>query len=250
MQQNEKLMFWGAVSRAVRAPSEVDRKINLVVSPFPPTRWVGTDNADSEELLAYELGIRKQLGNRLVLDLSLFYNEYDKIRSLTPTAFPVLDPDYGLIFPRFSDDNIYGETYGFELRAITDLSDKTKLELGYSFLEVQMHNKDAAPDVAKERQLETAVPEQMLYAKLDYKPVDKLLFQLGLRYVDEVDTYDVDSYIEMDVNIAYQINEKLKLELSGRNLLDNHHPEWGFISQNFITTEVERSFFAKLTYTF
>ena len=55
-------------------------------------------------------------------------------------------------------------------------------------LNEQMHNYDnGAADVNKEQQLEEVVPEQMLYAKLDYKPTDKLLVQLGLRFMDDLD---------------------------------------------------------------
>ena len=69
---------WAAVSRALRTPSRADN--DLFVSgafTFLPNR-----DLDPEEVLAYELGYRAQVHDRLAFDLTVFYNDYDRLRSV------------------------------------------------------------------------------------------------------------------------------------------------------------------------
>ena len=51
-------MLWAAISRAVRTPSRIDRR--LYVPGNPPYAIVGGPDFESEKLLAYELGYRLQ----------------------------------------------------------------------------------------------------------------------------------------------------------------------------------------------
>src|SRR5690606_13001406 len=65
---------WAAVSRAVRAPSRIDRDISLPAAGSPIVILEGGDDFQSETLLAYEIGFRAQVGARAGISLSTFYN--------------------------------------------------------------------------------------------------------------------------------------------------------------------------------
>src|SRR4051812_13006365 len=83
---HEKHSFWASVSRAVRTPSQADsdsRITSAVVPGVPPTVvWLqGNPDFRSEILIAYELGYRVQPHPKVSLDLALFYNDYDRLRS-------------------------------------------------------------------------------------------------------------------------------------------------------------------------
>ncbi|WP_255702562.1 TonB-dependent receptor domain-containing protein [Fulvivirga ulvae] len=86
----EKWMVWGAVSRAVRMPSRVDRDISQGSPPYF-VLLAGNPGFQSETLIAWEVGCRGKIDNRGAMAISLFYNNYDNIRSTE------LDPD--VIFP-------------------------------------------------------------------------------------------------------------------------------------------------------
>src|SRR5713226_9727952 len=83
--------LWAAVSRAVRAPSRIDRE--LFAPGQPPYFIQGGPNFRSEELLAYELGYRAQALDRLGVSLATFYHRYDHLRSIEmvnpPAPFPI-----------------------------------------------------------------------------------------------------------------------------------------------------------------
>ncbi len=58
--------LWGAVSRAVRTPSRVDRDVSEPAPAFPPVVLEGVSNFISEKVVAYELGYRAELSSGLV----------------------------------------------------------------------------------------------------------------------------------------------------------------------------------------
>ncbi len=66
---------WAAVSRAVRAPSRIDRDLNE--APVL-TILKGSEDFHSEKVLAYELGWRARASARLTTSLATFYNNYDR----------------------------------------------------------------------------------------------------------------------------------------------------------------------------
>ena len=100
-------VVWGAVSRAVRMPSRVDRDL-AQPSEFPII-LVGSDDFDSETLIAYELGYRFDVSSRFTALISAFYNDYDHLRSLSFTPATVI--------PFFFANDLQGETHGIELSA-------------------------------------------------------------------------------------------------------------------------------------
>ena len=72
---NEKQVVWGAISRAVRTPSRVDRQVSTLITS--PSILKGNPQFESEDLLAYELGYRVKPHQKVFLTLSTFYNMYD-----------------------------------------------------------------------------------------------------------------------------------------------------------------------------
>lgn len=80
--------FWGAISRAARTPSRSEMDLQSVrdiqtFAYFPPIlqKFAGNRDFESEQLTAYEIGYRVYLPNSISLDLTTFYNSYNKLRS-------------------------------------------------------------------------------------------------------------------------------------------------------------------------
>jgi outer membrane receptor protein involved in Fe transport len=79
---------WTSVSRAVRTPSRGEREAMITPavlppgalfpdSPATPVQTIGSPRLGSEVVVAYELGYRRQFGERASLDLSAFWNDYE-----------------------------------------------------------------------------------------------------------------------------------------------------------------------------
>src|SRR6202043_946479 len=71
-------LLWAAVSRAVRAPSRLDRDLFEVLGPVV---YIRGGNFQDEKLTAYESGYRSQPSAKSSVSISAFYNVYSDLRS-------------------------------------------------------------------------------------------------------------------------------------------------------------------------
>ena len=245
--------LWGAVSRAVRTPSRVDHDGFVVVKILdagpPPVALVyqGNDNFDSEELTAWELGYRFHGSDTLSFDLSLFFNDYDDLRSgeklgIAPPP-PVSPPVFGLLVT--PTNRLYAESHGLELSVDWRPSTQWQINFGYAYLDIQTHAKSSTNDILPSS-TEGLSPENQFTLSTYYKIKSNVQFNLIGRYVDELPTNDTDAYFELDAGVEWQLKPRLALSFVGRNLLDAEHRE---TSDTFLSTEetlVQREFYLKM----
>ncbi|MDB6057065.1 MAG: ligand-gated TonB-dependent outer rane channel, partial [Verrucomicrobiales bacterium] len=242
---------WASVSRAVRTPSEAesDIRLNVAVPGVPPGAITSFGNSDihSESLLAYEIGYRFQPSRRLNLDLTAFYNDYSRLRSLQP--LPPLSPFFPpTIHPSVVANRLTGEGYGGEASATFDaVPELWSLKGGYSFLKLNIHRANG-PDQTSELMYEGSSPENQFFVLSTFELPWHLEFNTTVRYVDRLNGPGVPSYMEMDARLAWHPKTNLEFAIVGQNLLHEHHREF---APNFILTqqtEVERGVYAKVTF--
>ncbi len=253
----QKHSLWAAVSRAVRTPSRVEDTGQITIGvfelpspPYPagifvPFSVIGNQDMDAEELLAYETGYRFQATENLSLDITLFYNIYDNLQT------------YQLTNSLQFINGMEGKTYGGEVAAGWEPYPWLTTELSYSYIELQMDIGDGL-DPDYEIVTEESIPKHQVSIRSNIDLGHNVQLNLWGRYVDTLKTattqahdlgMEVDSYVELDANIAWQLREGLELMLVGQNLLDNHHLE--FIQEYFTApVEIERGIYAKLTWEF
>jgi iron complex outermembrane receptor protein len=236
-------MVWAAVSRAVRTPSRVDRDLH---QPRPPPAILtGNPEFKSETVIAYELGYRAQLGAKTSGSLSLFYNEYDDVRSLSFTPATIL--------PLFFENNLEGETHGLELSVHYLVAEWWRLQGGYDLLRENIRVKSGRTDINHALN-ETADPHHQFSLRSAMDLPGGVQLDLAFRQVDSFPINNggvvatVAGYHELDAQLAWQITPEVELALVGRNLLHAHHAEYGAPSP--AREEVQRSLYAKLRWRF
>ena len=241
-------VLWAAVSRAVRTPSRIDhdlREPTLLPAPFPASILNGGADFISETLIAYELGHRAQLSSKLATSVSLFYNDYDHVRSTTPGRAGF--PSFG--FPLVFENNVQGNTYGVELSATYQPFDSWRLRGGYNLLEEHLRVRAGRVDFSNALN-ETADPEQQVTLRSSVDLPANVELDAGLRWVDTLHNNNgptrgtVPSYFEADARLGWHITDTLEVSVVGQNLLHDHHPEYGFPGPS--RTEVERSVYGKV----
>jgi len=244
-------MLWAAVSRAVRTPSRIDRDLRTPTGlplPFPQDILRGNDDFVSENVLAYELGYRGQLGSNFSTSISAFYNEYDDVRSTSTTPSSLL-----LDLPFFFENNLEGETYGIELSANYQALDWWRLHLGYTLLEENIRIKSGESDLSN-AQNETADPRHQISLRSSMNLPQNMELDANLRWVDTLHnnnaaiTGTVPSYTELNVRLGWRPVKNLELSLTGQNLLHDQHPEFGFPTP--VRVEIERSIYGKVQWKF
>ena len=247
-----KQMFWAAVSRAVRTPSRVDRDEHEPTSlapPLPQNILIGGSNFVSETVIAFELGYRAELGQRVSTSISTFYNYYDDIRSTTPGT-PGF-PSFG--FPLVFQNNLRGETYGVEVSADYQMLDWWRLHSGYDLLKEHIYVKSGQTDF-NDAHNETADPQQQFSLRSSMDLPGNVEFDAGLRWVDTLTINNgttlgtVPSYFELEARLAWHPVKNLEFSIVGQNLLHDHHPEYGFPGPE--REEIARSVYGKVTWHF
>jgi iron complex outermembrane recepter protein len=248
----ERQIIWAAVSRAIRAPSRVDRDIRLptpALSPVVDNLLIGGSDFDSETVIAYELGYRAQFGSKVSASISASYNDYDRIRSTSPSPPPAL---FGL--PLFYENNLEGQTYGIELSANFQVIEWWRLHGGYALLKEDVHVKPGRTDFNNALN-ETADPQQQFTLRSSMDLPQNLELDAALRWVDSFRFNNsgapatVPDYFELDVRLSWRPIKNLELSIVGQNLLHDHHLEYVIASPN-PREEIVRGIYGKIAWSF
>ncbi len=208
--------LWAAVSRALRAPSRIDRE--LFVPSQPPYFLAGGPDFRSEEELAYELGYRLQ-HRAFSMSLATFFNHYDGLRSVEQANPPAA-------FPLVIGNGLDGESYGAELSAEYRVLDAWRVRMGYTEMRVNLWAKPTSTDNSGGAG-ESASPNRqfLLNSSVDL-PLD-LRLDGGFRYVSEIANQQLPAYAELDARFSWIPTPQLTLSLVGQNLLHAQHAEFG-----------------------
>ncbi len=234
-----KQMFWAAVSRAVRTPSRIDTDFTEAA---PPNFVLleGSDNFKSETLLAYELGYRAQLGQRVATSVSLFYNEYSDIRSTSFTPRTVV--------PFFFENNLEGETRGVEFSASYQAADWWQLRAGYDLL-LEKIGVDPGQYDLNNGLNETSDPEHQFSVRSSMNFPENVTLDAQLRWVDTLHNNNgatpgtVPAYFALNARLAWSPTKHLVLSVVGQNLLHSQQAEYGFPGPT--REEIESNVFGK-----
>jgi len=234
--------LWGAVSRAVRTPSRLERDsaailgIRAPLSPgnetseLPlPVASTPNPNLDSERLIAYELGYRVQPARGLSFDIAGFYNVYDRLitgntQTLGSTKI-VVDPN-GLVNAD-SGNSLKGHSYGFEVVGNWQAAPWWRLQASYSFIKTKLHRDDGVTDDPVATLLEGSTPQNQVMLRSMMDLGSNVTFDGVLRYVDALPAQGISDYFGLDLRLAWRPLPNLELALIGRSLLQDHHREFG-----------------------
>ncbi len=263
---------WAAFSRAVRLPTVDDQniKVNQVLVPAAQAmlpadlfiQQITNAGAKSEELLAYELGYRAKIGEKLNFDLTGFYYDYDNLLESNEANF-FFDPGLGLFVGNVLNDNsVKGEVYGVELSAQWQVRRNWRLAGSYSYIETELH---PFPGSSIDQFLFNS--EGQLEAELEPNHIFNIRSYLNLPYNLELDTFyyyvssrstrispntnifqSIPEYGRLVVRLGWKPRKNIDLSFVAQNLLDPAHPELSELLE--VDSETPRSFYLKATFKF
>jgi len=257
---DKRQMMWGSVSRAVRTPSRAENDIEIVVGSAPAgsmgsetpsiVKLYGSEDFDSEDLVAFELGWRSAPTAEVLIDVATFYNDYDNLRnSALGTPMPITDPVPALEVPLIANNSASGEAYGIEVAVDWTPVPWWKNNLAYTFLEVDVDYGDA-PLVAVSTDISASSPQHQISYRAGFDLPGNVDFDAWLYYVDRLPALDIDSYVNLNLRLAWRLSETVELSVVGQNLLEEDHQEF---APEFTSTEphqVERGVYGKVTVRF
>jgi iron complex outermembrane receptor protein len=271
---NPSQTVWGSIARAVRIPGRAERDGLAILAvgvqppgspanPFPLPLYPGikgNGSLNSENLIAYEAGYRVKPVENLILDLALFWNDYDDLRSLAngvPSCAPSGVPapvgcsagDTAIIAPLMLGNDTEGHSKGFELSADWHAGKTFRLRGNYSYLDLDLTSSSSS-GAAAGLNMSGSDPEHQVAIHTFWQARPTLQIDLGVRYVGELVGLGIDDYTALDVRIGWHPAKRLELYIAGRNLIAGEHQEFISELRDIPPMQVEPSIFGGLHWEF
>ncbi|WP_281412973.1 TonB-dependent receptor domain-containing protein [Geobacter grbiciae] len=157
-----------------------------------------------------------------------------------------------LVLPGILSNNMHGETYGVEVAADWSALEWWRLQAAYTLLEMRLGLdsssgfQNSSNDYLKF--VEGTSPQHQGSLRSSMNLGRNVELDLWVRYMDNLPYFEIDRYVTLDARLAWKPTRNLELSLVGRNLADNHHPEFKSVIISTAPTEVERSYYGKITW--
>lgn len=278
---DDRQTWWASASRAIRIPSLIESggRTNITAVNGTVTRLYGNPDLDSEKLIAFETGYRVQLADRFAVDLAVFYNIYDDlVTKVSRTSFTETSSSSTYaVSPETMVNTAEAETYGIEIGADWKPTSRWALRATYSYLNMNVRSHSTigtSQDTSTATPAPTPAPDTGTPPDQQQNPGQsggsgvgaggdspqhqaslqsrltlskKIELDATLRYVGRLPNLGVPEYITADLRLGWHPIDDLEFAIVGQNLFDTYHSEF---TGTFLATEVERSVYGKITWTF
>jgi iron complex outermembrane recepter protein len=220
---------WAALSRAVRAPSRLDR--DFFVPGKPPFVINGGPNFVSELATVVEAGHRGAVGRSLSYSVTAFRQHYTRLRSGSPP-------------PAMLVNQIEGDVDGFEAWGTWQAAPAWRLSAGWLRLREDLNSTRGTPDPSGVAGLGNDPHQQWnLRSSLDIGSRGE--FDVLVRHVGALPSPAVQAYTAVDARLALRVSPTLELSVLGQNLFDPRHVEFNAVGA---ASQIERKVFVKATW--
>ena len=202
---------WGAVSRAVRTPSQFEADLTLM-TPFLVLK--PNDDLTSEKMTAYEIGWRDQIRPGFALDLTAYHQEY---YDLISWGFAGIVPP-GIVEIQYGNHG-HGQSTGVELAATATLTPQWTVKVAGDLM-----NLGIAPGglntVASSNAIDQgASPDNQLSVRSLWNVTDAIDFDVWYRHVGKLATGPIPAYDDLNLRLAWRPTAHIEVSLMGNHLL-------------------------------
>jgi iron complex outermembrane receptor protein len=257
--------LWAAYTHSVRTPSDAERDfflsgfIGLAPDGTPFfARFNANRNFLPEQLNGYEVGVRRLVGKKFFVDIAGFFNHYHDLFSEDITGGPFLEdtpPPTHILLPAEFGNGLNGQTKGFEISPEWRPTSFWRLRGYYSYLHMNIWKAPNSLDVGSGPGIVGSSPQHQVFIDSGFDLSKSLTLDLLYWYVSELPGQSaqnqpslfVHGYSTGDIHFAWKMTHQLELSVTGSNLLQPHHPEFGTDPGPLVG--IRRSGYLKLTWT-
>jgi iron complex outermembrane receptor protein len=182
------------------------------------------------------------------VDLATFLNRYRGLASLE-LGEPYVDPaDDRTVYPISTDNLTDGRAAGAEALVNYSPTQRLRVTLSYSYLDLNIDPR--GQDLNRGKFADGSTPRHQIGLRptldLGELQIDAFLRHVGaIRRDPQIVTGEgIPAYTELDLRVARTWN-RLQVALALRNLLHDHHPEFGAPAQR---GQIERSIQASISW--
>jgi len=209
--------YWAAVSRAVRVPSrfDTDLRFRLPGSTTGALLLTGSPTFESESVVAYEAGYRRQLRERVSIDLAGYVNRYDALRTQE------IRPGQPITLANMMN----ALSRGLETTVSAQILPRWQVHGSHAYLWKELTFDPGSTDVTRGAN-EGNDPRNIFKLRSYVTATNRIELDAFFRYVGMLPQPVVDAYSELDVRLGYRLMPGWDLSLIGTNLLDDRHLEF------------------------
>jgi len=252
-------MFWAAVSRTDRTPSERDTGSRVNFGGFTGPKGVpvlvglvGNPRFQDEGSVACEAGFRTTVREHLSVDLSAFYTDYDHQQTTEPLApfFETTPAPPHLFVPVTYENLMHGESHGFEMSLDWKPTAHWTLSPGYAFEQIHMHLDPASQDTDSALDAEGASPIHSAQLRSHVDLTHGISWEAAAYFVDRLPSVGVPSYTRLDTGLTWRWSEGFSSGVFGQNLVKDRHLEFVDDTGSITSTLIKRGVYGKFTWQF
>ncbi|MGH8707568.1 MAG: TonB-dependent receptor plug domain-containing protein [Burkholderiales bacterium] len=222
-------LAWAAASRAVRAPSRIDREFFVPGQP-PFTVLAGGPDFRSEISNVFEIGYRAQPSARASYSVTAFRSLHEHQRTVEPgPQGPVIG------------NGMEGESTGLEAWGKLQVTPRWRLSAGGTLLDQDLRLAPGSGATGVSVAGNDPKRQFSLRSSHDLGAAQEL--DVIVRYVSALPDPPVRSYTAFDARYSWRVRAGLELSVSVQNLFDDRHLE--FFGSGGSRAEIERGVFVK-----
>jgi iron complex outermembrane receptor protein len=210
-------VLWGAVSRATRRPTRFDDDLE-VLGPGGVVTVRGSDDFQSESLVASEVGYRIQPSAPLSIDATVFVHRFDDLRSQEA-------PPAGVV-PIVLGNTLKGRSRGLELAVNVQPAIWWRAHVSATWLHTAIEREPGSRDIGAGAS-EMNDPSYLLGVRSSFDLPNDLELDAVVRAVDDLPNPAVPAYAEMNLRLGWRATPRLDVWVVGHDLLHDQHPEFG-----------------------
>jgi iron complex outermembrane recepter protein len=207
--------YWAAVSRAMRVPSRFDTDLRFRVPNSSALLLTGSADFESEDVIAYEAGYRRQIHERVSLDLATYVNRYDDLRTQE------IRPGQPITLANMMN----ALARGVETTATAQILAKWQVHASHAYNWKELTFDPGSTDITRGAS-EGNDPRHIFKVRSYINATNRIEIDAFFRYVGSLPQPPVDAYRELDVRVGYRARPGWDLSLIGTNLLHERHLEF------------------------
>ena len=263
---SDQQTMWLKAASAVKTPSISETSVTSRGVAFLPNEGLlaitGNENLESEDLFALEVGYREQFNNRLLFDITAFFNQYRDLLAYVDYPCPD-DPSEPYVcrhgqqkqlleYSSTFANGLTANTYGVEVTTDWQATPWWKLQFNYSFLSVDAFSESSGSSLTdsylrrNELALETLSADHEANIRSHMNLPNQWYLDFWVRYMSELEDAGVGSHTALDVRVAKKIGKDLEVSLVGQNLFDKQRLEFTEKFSGLGETEVQRAWYLQL----
>jgi outer membrane receptor protein involved in Fe transport len=205
--------------------------------------FAGNHKNDSEHLLAYELGLRKQTTHAWSVDIAGFLDEHQDLL-VAQGAAPVFQtqpvPHLEVINRDINGADV--ENYGVEISTSAQLLSHWRVSGSYSLLVSNVVNQD--PNINFGGTYYEG-PQHQFQAHSWVDLTRNLQFNTSFYWVDSAQSGAIPAYGRLDANLTWTPQPGLDVQIGVQNAVNPEHPE--FLHRSGPQAEIEAAVYGQIT---